>query len=612
MAAAESTVWTWGRAKNYRLGRAFVGTDARVPEKVSGFEGVAVRQAACGGGHTAVVLDDNRLFVFGYSQYGQLGLGDRNDMCDATQVYLIAPDGVDYTTHPLTSSSSSSSKASGGGGGSGVTNNAGNTGAAANNTGSTTSTTAANVPSSSDDKKDTQHSNNSNSNNNTLNNHNNNNINNNNGNNNNKANKHHPHHHNNSNHSHSHHAKKHSHKNHPSFSINATTLPVAQVACGRYHTIARTENGLVFTWGGGKNGRLGHGDEKIRAQPTWVQHLKHERALSVTAGYHNNLVLTEKGQVWSWGWGAHGQLGLGDIKDRDTPTVIEELSHERILMLSCGDRHSFAVTEDGKVYGWGSNEFGQLGCGKKHDTILRPCIIEGLQGLKIIYISSGDRHSAAITNTGAVYTWGCGTDGQCGHGMFNDVTRPKLVDKLIGKFIVDVKCGHNFSMVMTSDSEVFTWGNNTYGQLGNNGNGKSNMPVKVINQSSASISKVSCGHFHCIMWMKLPSVHQRHSHDEDVIPPTTSALEDPAKDVDPTAAHQRIKQQQQLLAQQHQQDDAHKHRVDHLSEARDRLASILSAYALKREECRKHIDHERTRQLSDMDHHETEHHHLIT
>lgn len=608
MAAAESTVWTWGRAKNYRLGRAFVGTDARVPEKVSGFEGVAVRQAACGGGHTAVVLDDNRLFVFGYSQYGQLGLGDRNDMCDATQVYLIAPDGVDYTTHPLTPSSSS--KASGRG--SSVANNVGNAGAATNNTGSSTSTVA-NVPSPSDDKKDAQHSNNNNSNNNRLNNNNNNNTNNNNGSNNNKANKHHPHHHNNSNHSHSHHSKKQSHKNHPSFSTNVATLPVAQVACGRYHTIARTENGLVFTWGGGKNGRLGHCDEKIRAQPTWVQHLKQERALSVTAGYHNNLVLTEKGQVWSWGWGAHGQLGLGDIKDRDTPTVIEELSHERILMLSCGDRHSFAVTEDGKVYGWGSNEFGQLGCGKKHDTILRPGIIEGLQGLKIIFISSGDRHSAAITNTGAVYTWGCGTDGQCGHGMFKDVTRPKLVDKLIGKFIVDVKCGHNFTMVMTSDSEVFTWGNNTYGQLGNNGNGKSNLPVKVINQSSASISKVSCGHFHCIMWMKLPSVHQRHSHDDDVISsPTASTLEDPAKHVDPAAAHQRIKQQQQLLAQQHQQDDAHKHRVDHLNEARDRLASILSAYAVKREECRKHIDHERTRQLSDMDHHETDHHHLIT
>lgn len=517
MAAAESTVWTWGRAKNYRLGRAFVGTDARVPEKVSGFEGVAVRQAACGGGHTAVVLEDNRLFVFGYSQYGQLGLGDRNDMCDATQVYLIAPDGIDYNTHPLTSCKATDHHQS-----------------------SSKSLTAASPNSGNhppfDDKKDKF--------------------------------KHH---------------KKQSHKNHSAFSANATTLPVAQVACGRYHTIARTENGLVFTWGGGKNGRLGHGDEKIRAQPTWVQHLKHERALSVTAGYHNNLVLTEKGQVWSWGWGAHGQLGLGDMKDRDTPTVIEELSHERILMLSCGDRHSFAVTADGKVYGWGSNEFGQLGCGKKHDTILRPCIIEGLQGLKIIYISSGDRHSAAITNTGAVYTWGCGTDGQCGHGMFNDVTRPKLVEKLIGKFIVDVKCGHNFTMVMTSDSEVFTWGNNTYGQLGNNGNGKSHLPVKVINQSLASISKVSCGHFHCIMWMKLPSVHQSHNHSD------LSSL-DQSSTTDPSAAHERIKQQQQLLAQQHHQDDAQKHRVDHLSEARDRLASILSAYSVKRQGWRKLID----------------------
>ena len=384
---------------------------------------------------------------------------------------------------------------------------------------------------------------------------------------------------------------------------------MAQVACGRYHTIARTENGLVFTWGGGKNGRLGHGDEKIRAQPTWVQHLKSERALSVTAGYHNNLVLTEKGEVWSWGWGAHGQLGLGDTRDRDTPTVIEELSAERMLMLSCGDRHSFAVTEDGKVFGWGSNEFGQLGCGKKHDTVLRPCIIEGLQGLKIIHISSGDRHSAAITNTGAVYTWGCGTDGQCGHGMFSDVTRPKLVDKLIGKFVIDVKCGHNFTMVMTSDSEVFTWGNNTYGQLGNNGSGKSNVPVKVINHSSASISKVSCGHFHCIMWMKLPSSSVGH-HQQDVASSDSLQHVSVAAGMDPSVAHQRIKQQQKLLAQEHEteaagdEDVQKQHRVDYLSEARDRLASILSAYAGKREECRKRIDHERTRQLSDIEHHD--------
>ena len=387
MAAADSTVWTWGRAKNYRLGRAFVGTDARVPEKVRGFEGVAVRQAACGGGHTAVVLEDDRLFTFGYSQYGQLGLGDRTDMCDPQQVYLVPPS-IDAVPVIV----------------------------------------GAEV-------------------------------------------------------------------------VTGDPLPVAEVCCGRYHTIARTKCGLVFTWGGGKNGRLGHGDEKIRAQPACVESLLRHKAVVVTAGYHNNLVLTEEDEVWSWGWGAHGQLGLGDTQDREIPTIINELTNQKIISLSCGDRHSFAITAGGQVYGWGSNEFGQLGCGKKGDTLLSPRIIGGLAGLVIVSISSGDRHSAAVTNTGSVYTWGCGGDGQCGHGNYLDAARPKLVEALIGRCIIDVKCGHNFTMVLTSSHEVFAWGNNTYGQLGNNGNGKSSIPVQVIIGSSARVSNVACAHFHCILWM---------------------------------------------------------------------------------------------------------------
>lgn len=377
MTVVESTIWTWGRAKNYRLGRSFVGTDARKPEKVNGFEGVAVTQGACGGGHTAVVLKDQRLFVFGYSQYGQLGLGDRNDTSEATQVMVREPS-----------------------------------------------------------------------------------------------------------------TKK--------------VLKVRQVACGRYHTIGLSENGQVFTWGGGKNGRLGHGDEKIRSQPTWVETLSNEKGLVITAGYHNNLVLSEKGEVYSWGWGAHGQLGLGDNKDRDIPCVIKELSDKKIVSLSCGDRHSFAISEDGVVYGWGSNEFGQLGCMRKGDSILKPILIEGLIGLKVLQISSGDRHSVAVTNTGAVYTWGCGSDGQCGHGNFESVERPKLVDGLKGMYVTHVRCGHNFSMVVTKFHGIYTWGNNTYGQLGNgnNSSNKLNLPVKVVVDSVAPVEHVSCGHFHCILWTK--------------------------------------------------------------------------------------------------------------
>ena len=246
MAAADSTVWTWGRAKNYRLGRAFVGTDARVPEKVRGFEGVAVRQAACGGGHTAVVLEDDRLFTFGYSQYGQLGLGDRTDMCEPQQVYLVPPsiDAVPVGKGGIVAAPEAAAAV-----------------------------------------------------------------------------------------------------------VTGEPLPVAEVCCGRYHTVARTVSGLVFTWGGGKNGRLGHGDEKIRAQPACVEALLRHKAIKVTAGYHNNLVLTDADEVWSWGWGAHGQLGVGDTQDRELPTVIPELTGRDVVALSCGDRHSFAVTCGGTVFG---------------------------------------------------------------------------------------------------------------------------------------------------------------------------------------------------------------------------------------------------------------------
>lgn len=481
MAAAESTVWTWGRAKNYRLGRAFVGTDARVPEKVSGFEGVAVLQAACGGGHTAVVLADGRLFVFGYSQYGQLGLGDRNDMCEATQVFLVAP--TNSPVHPSVPSSPSTP-----------------------NSGSPSIAGARSSP------------------------------------------------------------------GQPSRSV--AVVDVAQVACGRYHTIARTTTGLVFTWGGGKNGRLGHGDEKIRAQPTCVERLLNERANLITAGYHNNLVLTSRGQVWSWGWGAHGQLGLGDTKDRDVPTVIEELTRERVHHLSCGDRHSFAITEEGRVLGWGSNEFGQLGSGKKGDSVLRPKLIEGLVGLKIVGISSGDRHSAAVTNTGAVYTWGCGTDGQCGHGDLRDVARPKLVERLVGKFVIDVKCGHNFTMVRTSMNEVFTWGNNTYGQLGNNGNGKSEIPVKVVISSSARVCKTSCGHFHCIMWMDTSKA--------DVVKKDSTVINRVLRRSNNTTSNSNA-------SNGHQDNES----MRQLEDAYDRLTAIVKSYNVKREECRNIVERER-------------------
>lgn len=99
---------------------------------------------------------------------------------------------------------------------------------------------------------------------------------------------------------------------------------VVQVACGRYHTLALTSTGEVFSWGGGKNGRLGHGDEKIRTLPTKVMAFQ-TSVFSIACGYHSSVAITADG-VYSWGWGAHGQLGHGDANDRFSPHRIESLT----------------------------------------------------------------------------------------------------------------------------------------------------------------------------------------------------------------------------------------------------------------------------------------------
>jgi alpha-tubulin suppressor-like RCC1 family protein len=404
-----SSVWTWGRAKNYRLGRDLLGRDARTPEPVAcvAFDAPVV-SAACGGGHTAVVRADGALFAFGYSQYGQLGLGDRTDICVPTQVVLPpARDAAD--------------------------------GSETDGADSTEEEQVIVVPP----------------------------------------------------------------RNGLGGNERAATVfsaRVVDVSCGRYHTLARTSDGAVYTWGGGKNGRLGHGDDKIRLTPGCVRALLPNKAVAITAGYHNNLVLTEQGDVWSWGWGAHGQLGTGDMNDRDSPAVIEELSGMGISSLSCGDRHSFAISADGAVLGWGSNEFGQVGIGHRGDTFLSPTPIAALAGLVVTAMSSGDRHSAAVTNVGALYTWGCGIDGQCGHGTIRDTPRPRFVAALAHVSVVAVHCGHNFTIAVTDTHDVYAWGNNTYGQLGCTAtSGKSSLPVRVHTPSNATVTGVACAHFHCVI-----------------------------------------------------------------------------------------------------------------
>jgi alpha-tubulin suppressor-like RCC1 family protein len=150
---------------------------------------------------------------------------------------------------------------------------------------------------------------------------------------------------------------------------NASTTPlmiaalrgadVTQVACGALHSMAVTRDGDVYTWGFGKNGRLGHGDEEDQMLPKRVEALRTEKIKAVFAGHGVSAAVSMAGKAWVWGYGFFFQLGLGDKHDRLIPTLLDV--PYSIRQMAFGSQHAAAVGHTGVLMTWGNSERGVLG-----------------------------------------------------------------------------------------------------------------------------------------------------------------------------------------------------------------------------------------------------------
>jgi alpha-tubulin suppressor-like RCC1 family protein len=118
-------------------------------------------------------------------------------------------------------------------------------------------------------------------------------------------------------------------------------------------------------------------------------------------------------------------------------------------------------------YSWGSDEYGQLGHNQGAATLRVPRLVKSLGTLKVTAVAAGMYHSAALTASGQLFTWGSNSKGQLGLGSkFNMVFSPTLVDCLAGVPLAGLACGANHSLVVTVSGAVFAWGANSHGQLG--------------------------------------------------------------------------------------------------------------------------------------------------
>ena len=302
---------------------------------------------------------------------------------------------------------------------------------------------------------------------------------------------------------------------------------ISQVVAGRYHTVALNFDGsAVYTWGYNGVGQLGDGTTENSSIPVRV--LGGEQGgeyltdiYQVVVGRLRTVALTNDGEVYSWGSNQYGQLGDGTTENRYTPVKV--LGGEQggtyltdISQISAGEYYTVALKNDGsEVYSWGYNVYGQLGDGSNDEAHTPVKVLGGAQGgeylTDISQISAGYHHVVALKSDGSeVYAWGINTYGQLGDG-FPGVMRVTPIKVLGGEQggeyltgISQVFAGAHHTLALKSDgTEVYSWGLNDNGQLGDGTTDNRSTPVKVLGGEQGGtyltgISEIVAGYYHTV------------------------------------------------------------------------------------------------------------------
>lgn len=277
------------------------------------------------------------------------------------------------------------------------------------------------------------------------------------------------------------------------------SVHVRHVVCSGHYSCAVSEGGEVYTWGCGKDYQLGHGDTKDVYTPKAVRFLQSKLIRHVSLAEHHAAAVSESGVLYTWGRGQNGRLGHGSTESEPQPKPVEALAGQHVVHVACGDFHTACVTlNPTHVYTWGLGLSGRLGHGDEADCHL-PTIVEVLSGMHVTCTACGGHHSATISEPlGQLMTWGGGAFGKLGHGNRLAQTTPKQVAALQGKKLVQVALGPHHSAALTQKGEVFTWGQ--AGRLGHASQGAEvdeMLPRHVTALSHVFVLQVSCGHSHC-------------------------------------------------------------------------------------------------------------------
>ncbi|MQY14335.1 hypothetical protein SRB5_44990 [Streptomyces sp. RB5] len=274
-------------------------------------------------------------------------------------------------------------------------------------------------------------------------------------------------------------------------------VTLTDVEAGARFGLGVTSEGRVLAWGDNRSGQLGDGTTDDRREPVEVRLPEGVRITDVSGGGFHSLALASDGRLFAWGRNAEGQLGDGSDEDQHLPVEVDLPPGVTVTAISAGNVHSLALTSDGRVLAWGGNGFGQLGDNSTDDRE-EPVAVHIPDGTTITAIAAGDRHSLALTSEGRVLAWGNSAFGQLGNGSTQ--TRLEPVEALIpaGTRVTAIAAGFYHSLAVTSEGNALAWGDNFYGQLGDGTTTDRHTPVDVLLPDGVTVRDVEAGGSHSL------------------------------------------------------------------------------------------------------------------
>jgi alpha-tubulin suppressor-like RCC1 family protein len=301
---------------------------------------------------------------------------------------------------------------------------------------------------------------------------------------------------------------------------------IVDVKAGLYHTIALDNDGKIYSWGYNAYGQLGNNTVVNSLAPIDISSfgaLAGKIIAKIAAGgvtsdysgahYSQSAAIDSNGRLYVWGYNANGQVGDNTTVQRNVPTAVYAdgaLNGKTLKDVDVSGLHTIALDSNGQVYTWGYNYTGQLGNNTTTESATPIAISNygGLIGKNIVSITADSNayyttyifgHSSALDSNGKVYTWGYNGYGQLGDNTVTQRNIPTAVytdGVLSGKVIRDVSSAGSHMLALDTEGQVYAWGGNYYGQLGDNTVTQRNAPIVVASTgllNNKAIESVEAG-----------------------------------------------------------------------------------------------------------------------